>query len=186
MGGMTVKHAVWYPDLEDVDQPNVWAATMAQSVADGIGDRLEKVENFVGANLSLDTSVLISSTTPTVMPYGLNLTTNFNEGMTVNANGSVTIPFTGLYQVNFNANFLGANTTASRINTYIFNNGATLAFSSTYGETVTSRYSNCNVAGVWKFNLGNVIDVRVSGGDSNTNLQAGAGSTFSMSLLSRQ
>lgn len=185
MGDMTPKHDVWYPDLTDIDQPNVWAATMAQSIADGIGDRLEKQESFVGVNLSLDSGMLCTSGTPTVVPFKVKQSYNYSEGMTVNTSGSVTVLTAGMYQVNINANFLPAETTAARINTYLFKGGNGISFSSTYGETNSFRYSNCNIVGVFKFAVGDVIDARVAVFDANTNLSAGNGSNFSMALVSR-
>lgn len=98
MGGMTVKHAVWYPDLTDVDQPNVWAATMAQSVADGIGDRLELQEKAVGLKAGLSSQFTLT-TTAQILPMVIKATDgSFKEGFDISG-GIATVTVKGMYLI---------------------------------------------------------------------------------------
>jgi hypothetical protein len=99
MGAYTSPNQVWYPDLTDVDQPNVYLATMAQSIDTGIGVRLQQQEIAVGAKLSTP-AVMTLTTTPTILAMGVNdaATGDFNNGMTV-AGGVITVQTKGMYVV---------------------------------------------------------------------------------------
>lgn len=185
MGNVTSDLAIWTPDAADLAKPDVYLATMAQSIEDGAGTRLRKLESFVGCNLCMSSALTVTSTTAVVAPFIVTQPYNFADGVTANPDGSVQIITAGIYQINFNASFLPANTTPARINTYIYKNGQSLGYSSTYGEAVTSRYSNCNVAGVYKLVAGDVITARVSIADSNSIMQGVSGSGLSMALTAR-
>lgn len=185
MGQVTTTAQVWTPDAADLNEPDVYLATMSASIEDGLGQRVNKLESFVGTNLSLASTFLVAGTTPLIAPYVVSQAYNFADGVTNNPDGSVTILTAGIYQINFNASFLPANTTAAKINTYIYNSGSAIAYNSTYGENVLGRYSNCNISGVYKLAVGNVITARTSVVDSNSNLQAGNGSGLSLALISR-
>lgn len=185
MGQTTTNLQIWTPDEADLDEPDVYLASMAASIENGTGVRLSKLESFVGANLSLASAVSYSGGATGVAPFIVTQPFNFADDVTTNPDGSVQIEIPGIYQVNLNAVFLPTNTTAARINTYLFKNGSGMAFSSTYGETVTSRYSNCNIAGVYKFVAGDVITARVAVFDGVSALQSGTGSSLSLALISR-
>lgn len=161
-------------------------AALAQSIEDNMGVRVKKLESFVGVNLSQPSSYTVpvsaSSANPTVVAFGVVNSYNFNDGMTVNADGSVTIITPGIYQINFNANFLATGTTAARINTYLYKNTASIQYSSTYGETATTRYSNCNISGVYKLVAGENISARVVCLDATSSM---VGSSFSLALTTR-
>lgn len=185
MGQVTASAQVWTPDQADLNEPDVYLATMSASIENGLGQRVNKLESFVGCNLSLTSKVSYSGGTVGVVPFVVTQPFNFVDEVTNNPDGSVQIDVPGIYQVNLNAVFLPTNTTAARINTYLYKNGAGLAFSSTYGETVVSRYSNCNIAGVYKFVVGDVITARVAVFDGISALQDGTGSSLSLALISR-
>lgn len=186
MGALT-SEGVWYPGTTDVDQTNVLMATMADSINSGIGQRLKKLETFVGCYLGL-ASALDAGTAGVVTkaPYAVvgNSAGTFNQGMTVTA-GTVTVPYDGIYNVMFTANFQPKVNAAARLNTYIYINGVSWGFSSALGEANTAYYSNCNLTANYKLKTGDQIDVRVATYANATQLVNGNGSSLSIALVSR-
>lgn len=177
MGNVTSDLLIWTPDENDTAEPDVYLATMSASMEDGLGARLRKQESFIGVNLSQTANFTADGTIRTV-PFAAVNTYNYNEGMTVTG-GQVTVPMDGFYTVTIVANYLGANTTPGRINTYLYLNGTSIQFSSTYGNTVTTRYSNASIASTYKLVAGDDLTVRVASFDSNSTL---TGSNFSVVL----
>lgn len=177
MGNVTSDLLIWTPDENDTAEPDIYLATMAQSLEDGAGERLRKQESFIGVNLSVSGAFTADGTIRQI-PFAVVNSYNYNEGMTVSG-GQVTVPMDGIYTVQVVANYLGANTTAGRINTYLYLNGTSIQFSSTYGNTSTNRYSNASIASSYKLVAGDDLTVRTSSYDSNSTLQ---GSNFSVVL----
>jgi hypothetical protein len=159
---------------------------MAQSIEDGLGVRVSQLEAFVGVNICLPSGLTVpSSGSPVTAGLTINQSWNFNDGMTVNADGSVTVLVAGIYQINLNANFLPSTTTQPRINTYLYKGSGSIGFSSTYGENNNLRYSNANIAGVYKLAVNDVISARAICGDAAAVMQPGGGTVLSMALTSR-
>jgi hypothetical protein len=177
MGVVSADLQIWTPDELDTAEPNVYLATMAQSLEDGVGDRLRKQESFIGCNLSLPSSFAVGGTIAQA-PFAVVNAWNFNEGMTVSG-GNVEVPMNGIYTVQVVANYLGANSTPGRINTYLYLNGSSIQYASTYGNTVTTRYSNASIASSYKLNAGDDLSIRASSLDSISNL---VGAAFSVVL----
>lgn len=101
MGAFTVVDQIWYPDLTDIDQPNTWAAHIAQSISDGIGKRLAKQEVSVGLKASLDfqTYTIPAGNPSAVVPYVITANRgDFNNGFTLGA-GTATVQTPGMYMV---------------------------------------------------------------------------------------
>lgn len=180
MGNVTADLQIWTPDEADSGEPDIYLATMSASIEDGVGVRLRKQEAFIGVNLGLS-SAFVADGTIRQVPFGILNSWNFNEGMTVSG-GSVTIPMDGIYQVCLNANFQSQTTSPGRINSYLYINGLSLAYSSTYGLPATNRYANANIANSYKFVTGDVLNIRVSSLDQNSVLSSGSGSGFSIVL----
>ena len=177
MGNVTSDLLVWTPDEDDLAEPDVYLATMAASMEDGLGSRLRKQESFIGCNLSLASNFAAGGTIVQV-PFAIVNSYNFNEGMTVSG-GQVTVPMNGIYTVQVVANYLGANATPGRINTYLYLNGTSILYASTYGNTATNRYSNASIANSYKLVAGDDLTVRISSGDAISNL---TGAAFSVVL----
>jgi len=177
MGNVTSDLLIWTPDEDDLAEPDVYLGTMAASLEDGVGTRLRKQESFIGCNLSLASGFAVGGTI-TQAPFAVVNTWNFNEGMTISG-GQVTVPMDGIYTVQIVANYLGANATPGRINTYLYLNGASIQFSSTYGNTATGRYSNASISSAYKLVAGDDLTVRASSLDSASNL---VGANFSVVL----
>ncbi len=97
MGNITSDLLVWTPDEDDLGEPDVYLATMAQSMEDGLGVRLRKQEEPIAAQVSLSADQSIS--TAFVVQYSLNTGPTFNSGLTVNASGSITITRAGVYSI---------------------------------------------------------------------------------------
>lgn len=125
MGALTVPNGVWYPDLTDIGQPNVWAATMAQSVDTGIGARLQKQEIAVGLKASLADSSFNFGGVAATIPYAINSGTgDFNNGFTL-AGGVATVQTKGMYVVTAN---LGASTgTNTGLKVFLYQNNVNVA-----------------------------------------------------------
>lgn len=181
MGNVTADLLIWTPDEDDTSEPNVYLATLAQSLEDGVGERLRKQEDFIGCSLGLS-AVHTASGTLSQVPFAAVQTWNYNDGMTVSG-GTVTVPIDGYYNVNVVANYLGTTTTPPRINTYLYLGSSAIQFSATYGNTTTSRYANASMSNTFKLTAGQTLAVKVSTGDANANLQAGGGSGFSVVLV---
>lgn len=177
MGVVSPDLQIWTPDEYDTAEPNVYLATMAQSLEDGVGDRLRKQESFIGCNLSLPSNFAVGGTIAQA-PFAVVNSYNFNEGMTITG-GNVEVPMNGIYTVQVVANYLGANTTAGRINTYLYLNGTSIQYASTYGNTATNRYSNASISSAYKLNAGDDLSVRASSIESASNL---VGAAFSVVL----
>ena len=186
MGNITSDLGIWTPDSADLGKPDVYLSTMAQSLEDGAGARLRKLESFVGINVSLPSGLTVPVTsTPVTAGLTLNMPYNFNDGMTLNVDGSVTVITAGIYQININANFLPSTTTPARIVTYLYKGSTSIGFSATYGENNSLRYSNCNIVGVYKLAVGDTISCRALCGDATSVMQPGGGTTMSMALTAR-
>lgn len=89
---------VAYPELDDLDQPNVWGATMAQSIEDGIGARLRQQEVAVGlkAGITPGTGIPLQGTTAPFVVLKTN--GGFNQGFDL-AGGVATVKTKGMYLV---------------------------------------------------------------------------------------
>lgn len=97
MGNITSDLLIWTPDDQDLGEPDVYLATMSQSMEDGLGVRLRKQEEPIAAQVSLSADQSIS--TAFVVQYSLNTGPTFNSGLTVNASGSITITRAGVYSI---------------------------------------------------------------------------------------
>ncbi len=98
MGAFTAVDQLWYPDVTDIDQPNVWAAHMMQSISDGMGKRLAQQELAIGLKGGL-ASVVTLSTTYAIMPIVINAANgNFAQGLTISG-GIVTVVTPGMYYI---------------------------------------------------------------------------------------
>lgn len=179
----TTPDGIFFPDGNTPMELDTILATLASSIQNGLGKRVAKLETFVGCNLGLNSAVTGTGTITKVSNMQVNPSRSYEfiQGVTVNA-GTVTVPEDGLYTVLFLANFLPTNTTASRLNTYIYVNGVSYNFSSTYGEIATNRYSNCNVTAVYNLKKNDQIDARIATFDGATQL---ASATLSVALTSR-
>lgn len=96
MGALTPIDKVYYPDKTDIDQPNVYLATMAQSIEDGIGARLRQQEVAVGlkAGIAPGTGIPVNDV---IAPFTIRSDNGgFNEGFDL-AGGIATVKTKGLY-----------------------------------------------------------------------------------------
>jgi hypothetical protein len=99
--GNTTASGIWTPDEHDNLDPEVWSAAMASSIEDGIGGRLAKQEQRVGAKISIDAATTVPSTGiifPLVVAgngYAYSFG-NFMTGMTL-AGGVLSVTTPGLY-----------------------------------------------------------------------------------------
>lgn len=99
MGAVTPIDKVWYPDETDIDQPNVYMATHAQSIEDGIGARLRQQELAVGLKANLAQSSFVLKTSSAIIPYVVsNGYGSFQQGLEVSG-GIATVETRGMYLV---------------------------------------------------------------------------------------
>ena len=184
MGNTTTDLLIWTPDESDTSKPNVYLATMAQSLEDGAGERLRKQEQFIGCNMSLASAMTLDSNTRQI-PFAITTAnaTDFNEGMTISG-GSVSVPVNGFYQVNYFASFQPQTSAIPRVNNYLYRNGTSIKFSSTFGvANSTTRYFNASISVVLNLTTGDDLTIKSNSLDALSTMSAGAGSGFSVVLI---
>jgi hypothetical protein len=103
MGNVTSDLLIWTPDDNDTAEPDVYLATMAQSLEDGAGARLRLQEVSVGLKASIGTYTIphvANPGTPTaVLPFTVTSTRgDFNKGFTFSG-GVATVQTAGMYIV---------------------------------------------------------------------------------------
>lgn len=160
MGAYTPNSQVWYPDGTDTAEINTLLATVASSIENGIGARLEHQEIAVGAKLNAPLSYTIPSgstfANATTVPYANDGTlAAFNNGMSVSG-GVVTIATTGMYIVT--ASLGGLNTAGRSVVNYLCKNGAYVA--SAEVPTNTSVYVSSQANCVLNLVPGDTISVK--------------------------
>lgn len=91
---------IWTPDEGDNLNPEVWSSAMADSIQNGIGDRLTRQEQAIGlkAGIAQDTRVKFQDNV--IAPYAIlgNGTSNFNQGMKFDG-GVATVEVAGMYLI---------------------------------------------------------------------------------------
>lgn len=185
MGNVTTDLQVWTPDELDLGEPDVYLATMAQSMEDGIGVRLRKQEEPIACQVSLSADQGIS--TGFNVQYSLNTGPTFNSGLTVNASGSITLTRAGVYLLATNVYTDQASSFTGYCAPSIRRNGAILCSSLAVPTLANSRkigvasMTTCIVAEV-----DDVVDVYITAAGGTTTLFAGTNknyNTFSATLV---
>lgn len=101
MGQVTTNTQVWTPDAADLNEPDVYLASMAASIENGIGPRLALQEQAIGlkASLSAGAWTIPGGNPQTVVPYVVSSSRgDFNQGFTYSA-GTATVVTPGMYFV---------------------------------------------------------------------------------------
>jgi hypothetical protein len=159
MGAYTSPNQVWYPDLTDVGQPNVWAATLAQSVDAGIGARLQKQEVAVGLKASLTDNALTFTATSTIVPYTVNSgIADFNNGFTL-AGGVATVNVKGMYVVT--ASVSGHNGTSRGLKILLYQNAIAFAQAEVPQQASGGPWINSQASCVLNCAIGDTIYAKV-------------------------
>lgn len=93
---------IWTPDEGDNLDPEVWSATMGDSIMNGIGERLNKQEAKSGAKVSISAPMnitLAGVTFPVTVSTGYEYSyQNYIEDMTLTA-GTLQVVTSGLYLI---------------------------------------------------------------------------------------
>lgn len=185
MGNITADLQVWTPDEEDLGEPDVYLATMAQSMEDGLGVRLRKQEEPIAAQISLSADQSIS--TGFVVQYTENTGPTFNNGLTINPSGTITITRAGVYTIACNIYTDQVSTFTGYCVPSIRRNGEILCSSLAAPTLINSR--KIGVASMTTSIVAavdDVIDVYVASGGGTTVLFAGTNknyNTFSVTLV---
>jgi hypothetical protein len=98
------------PDEEDLDQPDVYLAAMADSISNGIGTRLAAQEKQIGLKASLPPTFQLNAWPtpgPGILPFAIGAdatatypnTHNYIQGVGDFAGGIVTIQTQGIYNI---------------------------------------------------------------------------------------
>lgn len=94
---------IWTPDETDNLDPEVWSAAMADSIMNGIGERVSRQERFEGAYLNIqDPHTLVAGppgTQQTPLPFIVGQNVNYVEGNMTLAGGVIKVAYDGLYSV---------------------------------------------------------------------------------------
>lgn len=119
---------IWTPDEGDNLDPEVWSATMADSIMNGIGERLSRQERFEGAYLNIQDPFTLTAGPPghaqVPLPFIVGQNVNYIEGdMTLTA-GVITVAHDGLYSVNGSiAAYIGTPVENEYLELTLFRNG---------------------------------------------------------------
>lgn len=98
MGNTTADLLIWTPDANDTAEPDVYLATMSQSMEDGLGNRLRTQELAIGLKAGY-TAAPTLTTTMTVAAVTVNASNgSFSQGLTISG-GIVTVATPGMYIV---------------------------------------------------------------------------------------
>lgn len=151
MGNITDDLLIWTPDDQDTAEPDVYLATMAQSLEDGVGERLRKQERSASLLANLPANQNFTVGTPATVNFTINAAVGYNDEMTLTG-GKVKVTEAGVYF--FSANVLGAVAGTSgtgfmqmqiRKNTKVISNSITLmmynggsVIATATGSTVTT------------------------------------------------
>lgn len=157
--GTTERDTVYYPDPDEVDQPNVYLATMAQSISDGIGARLRQQEVAVGLKAGLSSQLLLDNNLQIVPFVVNNATANFAQGMTISG-GMVTIQTAGMYLVTVS---MGLTTVAGDSIVPVLYKNAT-PFASSEVPSAIDKYAVGQVTSVINCVPGDTIHARARNG----------------------
>jgi hypothetical protein len=102
MGNVSPVDGIWTPDEGDNLDPEVWSATMAASIEEGIGVRLAKQEARAGAKVSINAPVTVTLagiTFPVTVSSGYEWSYgNYINGMGLTG-GILEIQTSGLYLI---------------------------------------------------------------------------------------
>lgn len=163
MGNTTSDLLIWTPDEDDTAEPDVYLATMAQSLEDGAGARLRKQERTASMLANLPGNQNFTIGTPATVNFTINSAVGYNDGMTLTG-GKVQVTEAGLYF--FSANCLGAvsGTTGTgfmqmqiRKNAKVISNAITLMVYN--GGSVIATASGSTMS---KCAVGDLIDIWVA------------------------
>lgn len=163
MGNTTSDLLIWTPDEDDTAEPDVYLATMAQSLEDGAGARLRKQERTASMLANLPAQQNFTVGTPATVNFTINSTVGYNDGLTLTG-GKVQVTEAGLYF--FSANCLGAVAGTSgtgfmqmqiRKNAKVISNAITLMVYN--GGSVIATASGSTMS---KCIVGDLIDVWVA------------------------
>lgn len=98
MGNVTSDLLIWTPDENDPAEPDVYLATMAQSIEDGVGDRLRTQELAIGLKAGFTSPPTLSSTLSTAAVTINTSNGSFKQGLDISG-GLVTVITPGMYMV---------------------------------------------------------------------------------------
>lgn len=149
MGVLTGDLAIWTPDGADLNEPDVYLKTMAQSIQDGAGARLTLQEKAIGLKASVSTGVYtIPYGAPTTIPYAVFAGRgDFNQGFTFAA-GVATVTVAGMYLV---TTALGTNSAqnGAAVKVSLYKNALFIAAhegtqgATVWGSAVVTAVLNC-------------------------------------------
>jgi hypothetical protein len=95
---------IWTPDEDDNLDPEVWSQAMADSIMNGIGERLKRQERYEGAYLNIQDPFTLTAGDPghaqVPLPFIVGQGVNYLEGDMTLAGGVLKVAHEGLYQVN--------------------------------------------------------------------------------------
>lgn len=92
------------PDEGTTADPTVYLAAMADSISQGIGERVTRQEQAIGLKASIAAGVRVKYNSGIIAPFGIHAdgTSNFIQGMELNG-GVVTITAPGMYLISASA-----------------------------------------------------------------------------------
>lgn len=127
MGNVTAS-GIWTPDEGDDLNPEQYLATMADSIENGIGDRLNAQEQAIGLKAGIPIGTTVAFAADLIAPYEILAGEEcFTQGMTLDG-GIATLTVDGLY-------FVSASASLEAIGDAPGNEGRTIALQVYKGGT---------------------------------------------------
>lgn len=169
MGNVNVD-GIWTPDEEDTLEPDVWSQQMADSISQGLGERMKRQEARAGAATSTSGTFSITgagNTTDTgiVLPVKKTGYRNYLTDMTL-AGGVLTVKTAGLYLIVMTVTADFSNNIPLDATLYIGTTG------DVFQPFVTSpnSFSNATLTSALMLDVGDTIygRLRVGAGRSDT------------------
>lgn len=98
MGQTTANLQIWTPDEGDLDEPDVYLASMAASIENGAGERLLLQEVAIGLKAGLSSTFSLTSSWQIAPVAILSVNGSFAQGITLSG-GVATIVTPGMYLI---------------------------------------------------------------------------------------
>lgn len=141
MGNTTTDLLIWTPDENDLAEPDVYLSTMAQSLEDGVGDRLRTQELAIGLKAGYTSAPTLSSTMAIANVTINTANGSFKQGLDI-AGGVVTVITPGMYLI---SGSLGVSNVAGHTAEIQLRKGSTqLAVDSQKSDASFFQAAKCN------------------------------------------
>lgn len=156
MGSTTADLAIWTPDEDDPAEPDVYLKTMAESIEDGVGDRLRVQELAIGLKAGFTTAPTLTSTMTNAAVTINTSNGSFKQGLEISG-GIVTVITPGMYLLSAS---VGVDNVAGHTAKVEVRKGATVLAADEQSSN-TSFYQTAKVTTIANCNAGDNLTMRI-------------------------